>query len=80
MQEHLIKRGYSVDEVIEMYGVSRQTIYNEINNGNVTTFKIGRRRLISKGSLEKWELMLEEKASKRLKRFNEITSVSEKQA
>ena len=78
MQDHLVKRGYSVDEIIEMYGVSRQTIYNEINNGNLITFKIGRRRLISKGSLEKWELMLEEKASKRLKHFEKIVSVSEK--
>ena len=70
MQDHLIKRGYSVDEVIEMYGVSRQTIYNEINNGNLKTFKVGRRRLVSQGSLEEWEVMLEEKASERLKAIN----------
>ena len=64
MNDKSLKRGYSVNDLVTMYGISRQTIYNEINNGNLKTFKIGRRRLITLRSIDMWEMQMERIASK----------------
>lgn len=61
MQSNLNKRGFSIQDISKIYGISRQTIYNEINSGNLKTFKIGRRRLITLSAIESWELLLESK-------------------
>jgi len=50
----LPKLGYSINEVIEITGTSRQTVYHEINNGNLRTFKVGNRRLTSPDALKDW--------------------------
>jgi len=45
--QQLQKLGYSIEEFAKLLGVCKQTIYNEINNGNLKTFKVGRRRFVS---------------------------------
>jgi len=50
----LFKAGYSIPEIIEMTGLCRQSIYNQINSGNLRTFKVGRRRLVSPAALNQW--------------------------
>jgi len=51
--------GFSVDEVIQCTGLSRQTIYNELNAGRLRSFKVGRRRLVSPAALDSWVKKLE---------------------
>ena len=46
--------GYSIPEVMESTGLSRSTIYQEIANGALKTFKVGRRRLVSPNALTAW--------------------------
>ena len=53
---------YSIDDVIRLAGLSRQTVYNEINQGRLKTFTVGRRRLISPDALTDWIARLEQDA------------------
>lgn len=53
---------YSIDDVIRLAGLSRQTVYNEINRGRLKTFTVGRRRLISPHALNDWMALLEQDA------------------
>lgn len=57
------KASYSVDDVIGSTGLSRQTIYNEINSGRLKSFKVGRRRLISPAALDAWVKQLEKESA-----------------
>lgn len=50
--EEIQPLAYSVDEAADMLGVCRTTIFNEIKSGDLRSFKIGRRRLISEDALE----------------------------
>ena len=51
MQERLV---YSVPEVMDLLGLSRQTVYHEINSGRLSSFTLGRRRLVSGTALRDW--------------------------
>jgi excisionase family DNA binding protein len=42
---------YSVADVIDLTGLSRATIYRQIDAGNLTIVKIGRRTLIKREAL-----------------------------
>lgn len=48
------KLGYSINESCEIAGVGRDLMYSEINNGNLPSMKIGRRRIIRPESLRAW--------------------------
>ena len=48
------KRVFSIEESMEISGLGRDTLYGEINRGNLKTLKIGRRRLIRAEALEAW--------------------------
>jgi excisionase family DNA binding protein len=63
INHRLRKVGLSVPEVMEATGLSRQSIYNEINDGRLRTFKVGRRRLVSPAALEDWVAALEREAA-----------------
>lgn len=52
----------SVEEVMNATGLSRQTVYDEINGGRLISFKLGRRRLISRSALESWVSAMEQAA------------------
>lgn len=45
---------FSVNEVAEMVGVCRRTIYNEIENARLKSYKVGARRLVSRKALDEW--------------------------
>jgi excisionase family DNA binding protein len=57
MREHLdpTRRGFSVDDVSRAYGLSRQRIYDELNNGRLPSMTVGRRRVITFNHLDEWE-------------------------
>lgn len=42
---------YSIDDALKVLPVSRQTLYDLINQGALRSFKQGRRRLISRAAL-----------------------------
>lgn len=49
------KRGFSIEDVAVMYGLSRQKVYDEVNAGRLKSFKVGKRRIIALSALEQWE-------------------------
>jgi hypothetical protein len=49
------RRGYSVDEVSAMYHLSRQKVYDEMNDGRLAYLKAGQRRIITQAHLDDWE-------------------------
>jgi excisionase family DNA binding protein len=54
IQRRLPVSGLSVPDVMESAGLSRGTVYKEINSGRLNSFKVGRRRLISPAALDNW--------------------------
>ncbi len=51
---YLAKLTYSINDTIEALGLSRQTVYNEINAGRLRTFRVGKRRMVSDDALQEW--------------------------
>lgn len=45
---------YTMNEVSQILGLSRQTIYRMIKSGELLTHKFGKRRMIEKEYLDKW--------------------------
>lgn len=48
------KLAYSIKEAVQALGMSRTAIYKMMANGEIETFKIGTRRLISAEYLRAW--------------------------
>jgi excisionase family DNA binding protein len=46
--------GLSIDEVSQATGLGRSTIYKEIAEGRLRTYKVGRRRLATPQAVEAW--------------------------
>ena len=51
MKERLV---YSPSEAAELLGIGRTKIYQEIASGSLTSFTLGRRRLVSAEDLHIW--------------------------
>ena len=45
---------YSIKQTMEALNLSRATIYVEINEGRLRTYKVGRRRMVSHDALASW--------------------------
>ncbi len=54
---------YSIPQVIEMLNLSRASVYAEINDQRLRTYKVGRRRMVSHGALEDWIKAREEESN-----------------
>lgn len=46
------RSAYDVPDVMSILGVSRQSVYNAINRGELRSFKIGRRRKITPDAIK----------------------------
>jgi len=46
----------SIEEAAEMLGVGRTTVYQLVASGQLPSFHLGRRRLVSVAALESWVL------------------------
>lgn len=57
------KLSYTVDEATAATGFARRRIYSLINDGSLTTFKSGRRRMISARALDDLITRLEREAT-----------------
>ena len=54
---------YSVEESIGLLGLSRQTLYNELNSGRLASFKVGKRRVIPSEAIQEWKKRMLEDAA-----------------
>jgi excisionase family DNA binding protein len=44
----------SIPEALDALGISRQTLYDEINAHRLRTYRVGRRRFVSRAALLDW--------------------------
>ena len=58
------KLSYSVDEACMALGLPRTTFYAAIRDGQIQTFKAGRRRMVSRKALEDFITKLERQSAK----------------
>lgn len=52
---------FSIPEFALAFKIGRSTVYELIDNGELKSFHVGRRRLISYGAAEEWQRKLESK-------------------
>ncbi len=50
---------YSIPEIIEMAGIGRTRLYQELNSRKLKAVKIGKRTCVTKADLETWLSRLE---------------------
>lgn len=48
------KVAYSIDEVIDVLGIGRRKIYELLNDGELKSYTIGRRRFVSVHALDEF--------------------------
>lgn len=46
------KLAYSIDEVVEITGLSRDLLYGQMRTGRLSYIKVGRRRIITRQHLD----------------------------
>ncbi len=51
MQIHVTRISHTISQVMDELNLSRATVYVEINNNRLRTYKIGRRRMVSHDAL-----------------------------
>jgi excisionase family DNA binding protein len=51
-RRHAERLAYSVDEVAQITGLSRDLLYDQMRTGRLGYVKVGRRRIITRQSLE----------------------------
>jgi excisionase family DNA binding protein len=56
------KLSYTVDEFCAATGITRTALYAAISKSQIKTFKVGRRRMVSKASAEEYLKRLEAKS------------------
>lgn len=56
---------FDIEEICQRHNISRQTVYREIAQGRLRTFKIGRRRKVTKEAEQEWIALLEQKSGGR---------------
>jgi excisionase family DNA binding protein len=57
----------SVDEVCQLLGVNKPTIYRFVHSGELPSYRIGRRRLIRREALNDFQKQLETKHTNALR-------------
>lgn len=45
---------YRVEDAARIMGISRTQLFIEIERLRITTIKVGRRRLVSRGAIDRW--------------------------
>lgn len=57
------KLSYSVDEAMAALGIGRNAFYKAVSSGELATFSVGKRRLVSRRALEEFVQKREQAAS-----------------
>ena len=47
-------KNYSINEAVKIIGIGRTKLYQELNKGNLTAIKIGKRTLITEKAIAVW--------------------------
>lgn len=53
---------FTIDEFAKAYKIGRSTVYELLDSGELRSFHVGRRRLISYEAAAQWQRNLEEKS------------------
>ena len=53
---------YTINEFCALFKLSKPTVYAEINSGRLRSYKVGRKRCISRQSAQLWQSYLEDAA------------------
>lgn len=48
------RKFYTIKEISEMLGISRMTIIRKMQQGEIISYKIGKRRLFKKEEIDHW--------------------------
>lgn len=54
METTIEKQAYRVDEFCHAYGIGRSKFYEEVGQGRIKVFKLGRLTLIAKEEAQRW--------------------------
>lgn len=54
MQVHVTPISHTIPQVMAELNLSRATVYVEINAKRLRTYKVGRRRMVSRDALQDW--------------------------
>ncbi len=65
MAEANSKLSYTVEEALAATGMSRNSFYNVMNSGELMTFKVGKRRMVSARALQQYIEAKESEAARR---------------
>jgi excisionase family DNA binding protein len=49
-----VKEAFAVKEICRAYGISRETVYNEIRRGRLRALKLGKKTIVLKSDAEAW--------------------------
>lgn len=49
------KKAYRISQFCEVYGLGRTKVHEEISNGRLKSYKVGRARMISYQAAETWQ-------------------------
>ena len=52
--QSLSKAAYSIPEAVQITGVGRSRLYQEIESGRLRSVKVGRRTLIPANAIDEW--------------------------
>lgn len=67
---------YTIDQVMNLTGIGRTKLYQELNAGRLKGVKVGRKTLITDGSLKEWLKSLSAYESKKAKSDNEASDAA----
>jgi excisionase family DNA binding protein len=49
-----VKEAFAVKGICRAYGISRETVYNEIRRGRLRALKLGKKTIVLKSDAEAW--------------------------
>lgn len=58
-----MQHAFTIPQFIDAYGVSRNTVYEEIARGRLASYQLGRRRYISANAAAEWQKRLEDETA-----------------
>lgn len=59
VQERQSRLAFTVPQLMDAFGISRTTVYEEIGSGRLASYQVGRRRYVSASAAAEWQKRLE---------------------
>jgi hypothetical protein len=62
------KQAFTVDEFMERHGIrDKHFVYDEMGAGRLPSYKMGRRRMVSRAAADAWQVAMEKRGDEPLK-------------